>query len=129
MPRHFSIDLGPAGLVQEDPLTFDFRGTVDGEAWTEMFECLPRLPVGVLAELGGWTFPSSKAVEFVAGCLTQESEERFRALIFDKVRIVGDEDLAKVVQQVLVEYSGRPTVPSVVSPNGAATTGTISTDG
>lgn len=129
MPRHFSIDLGPTGLVQEDPLTFDFTGTIDGEQWTEIFECLPRLPVGTIAELGGWSFPASKGVEFVAGCLTQESEDRFRALIHDKVRIVNDFDLAKVVQQLLVEYSGRPTTPPVGSPNGAATIGTTSTGG
>lgn len=129
MPRHFSIDLGPSGLIQDDPLTFDFTGEVDGEAWVETFECLPKLPVGTIAELGGWSFPASKAVEFVAGCLTQESDDRFRALIHDKTRIVNDADLAKVVQQLLVEYSGRPTTPPVASPNGAATTGITSTGG
>lgn len=127
--RHFSIDLGPSGLIQDDPLTFDFTGSVNGEAWVETFECLPSLPVGALADLGGWEFPASKSVEFVAGCLTHESEERFRLLVLDKVKIVSANDLAEVCRRLLMAYSGRPQPPPVGSPNGAATTGTTSTGG
>lgn len=129
MPRHFSIDLGPSGQNLDDVLTFDLRGVVDGEEWTETFEALPAMPVGVLADLGGWTFPASKSVEFVAGLLTPESEERFRELVHDKKRIVRDVDLADLVRRLLVEYSGRPTMPPSGSSNGATTTGTTSTGG
>lgn len=128
-PRHFSIDLGPSGLIEDDPLTFDFKGVLNGEPWTEVFECLPKIPAGATAALGGWSFPVSLSVEFIAGCLTRESEDRFRALILDKERIVDGADLAQVVQNILMEYTGRPPKPPVVSPNGAATTGTTSTGG
>lgn len=127
--RHFKIDLGPSGLIQDDPISFSVTGSIDGEAWEQTFECLPALPVGTLAALGGWTFPASQGVEFVAGCLTQESEDRWRLLVRDKQRVVTDVDLANIVRNLLVQYTGRPQTPSTESPNGAATIGTTSTDG
>lgn len=128
-----AIDLTPPKRGFADAFPVILRGRTlpdeDGNSddWSETFTCLPEMPIGILADLGDWSFPPWRCVAYIRGLLIPGDEERFDQLIHDKTRVVTEANLAQIVARLLTEISGFPTDEPSVSPNGAGTIGTTST--
>ena len=118
--RHRSFH---AATSEHVPLSFDMGA--------ETFECVPKLPVGILADLTtGGTRGLPWILDFLRAVLaTTDDEERFEEMIRSKDVIVDGEMLSNVVDWLLEEYTGRPTTPPRNLRPGRSSTGKGSKSG
>lgn len=100
-------DFGSGTAAEEkEPIVFKLH--------EEEFTCIPALQGRVLMDLVTRS-QSEDAAEsigvintFFSHALTDESLERFNALLEDKERIVNMETLGEIISWLVEEYSGRP---------------------
>ena len=107
-------DFGTGSSSEEkEPIIFKLHG--------EEFTCVPALQGKVLMSLVSRS-QSEDPVEamgvidtFFSQALTDESLERFNALLEDKERVVVMETLGEIIAWLVEEYSGRPNQQPEVS--------------
>lgn len=113
-----------------EPLGFD----IDDEEFT----CVPKAPSGVFLDIAGKmdadgniTLGAAALVDFFHGVLLRtdavpsnngtppraSSYDRFNAFLHDQERIVDIEQLAQICQDLMEDYSGRPTSAPSPSPS------------
>jgi len=91
---------------QKEPVVF--------KLYDEEFTCIPALQGKVLMDLVSRSQSEDPAESigvintFFSHALTDESYERFDALLGDKERIVNMETLGEIIAWLVEEYSGRP---------------------
>lgn len=100
-------DFGSGSAVEEkEPIVFKLHD--------EEFTCIPALQGKVLMDLVSRSQSEDPAESigvinsFFSSALTDESLERFNALLEDKERIVNMETLGEIIAWLVEEYSGRP---------------------
>lgn len=99
-------DFGSGNAEEKPPLSFKLH--------EEDFHCVPQLQGKVLlnlvAKAGSGDASASADImnEFFSNALTDESFERFEALLKSKDRIVHVETLSEIVSWLIGEYSERP---------------------
>lgn len=126
----------PAHDPTAEPVTFEFMGHVANKEWRERFTLLDEPPAGVLDDLVRSmsidqrgrikTIAQASLVQFVRGCLVPEDEDRFDALVQDKVRVVTIEQLADLADWISELMFNRPTVRRAPSLPGSANGGATS---
>jgi hypothetical protein len=100
-------DFGSGGNTAEvEPIEFALHG--------ETFECIPEIQGSVLLSIVGSTADGAPAASaalitsFFGKVLTDESAERFDALINSKDRIVSIQTLGEITGWIIEEYTNRP---------------------
>lgn len=100
-------DFGSGTAVEErEPIVFKLH--------EEEFTCIPALQGKVLMNLVSRSQSEDTAESiavidtFFSHVLTDESLEKFNALLEDKERIVSMETLGEIIAWLVEEYSGRP---------------------
>ena len=99
-------DFGSGDSKQKEPLAFKLH--------EEEFTCLPQLQGKVLLDLiakSGSDDPAASSEimnKFFSNALTDESYERFEALLNSKDKIVHVDTLSEIVTWLIGEYGGRP---------------------
>lgn len=99
-------DFGSGSEAPKEKITFALHG--------EEFECVPQIQGRVILNLvsdGASGDPAASAriiSEFFGNVLTDESNERFEALLSDKYRVVSVETLSEIVSWLMEEYGDRP---------------------
>lgn len=99
-------DFGSEEPSKEEPPTFDLYG--------EHFECVPEVQGALMLRLVQDSQDPDPAVSasiilaFFDHVLTDESNERFKALINSKDKIVRIEKLGDITGWLMEEYSERP---------------------
>ena len=89
-----------------EPLSFQLNG--------ETFDCLPEIQGKVLLDLvkDSSSEDAAKSAEIITNffsfVLTNESEERFNAMLSSKDKIVSVETLAEITGWLVQEYTNRP---------------------
>jgi|GEM_PF-4573988 len=108
MARFKDFGSGSTSEARE-PITFDLHG--------ESFEAFPEIQGALLIELVKDSSSDDPAVtadiivRFFSQVLTDESYERFDALIKSKDKIVHVETLGEITGWLVEEYSNRPEEP------------------
>lgn len=91
-------------------------------------QCLPYPPADAWRDLHGDMWIQSKVVSFIEQCIaSDEDTEFYQSVISRKDRIVIVEFLSPVVNSLIMEYTGRPFDPSLLSSNGQQSTEPILT--
>lgn len=99
-------DFGSGGDVEKKPLSFKLHG--------EEFNCLPAVQGKLLLDLvkeSGADDPAKSAAiidKFFEQVLTDESYQRFDALLKHKEKIVSMDTLAEITGWLVEEYTDRP---------------------
>lgn len=96
------------------------------ETWSEDFDCVDELPVGVVGEVqntstgadGRTIFRAGPTTRFIRHAVVDDQKPRFDALVEDPDRLVRLELLVDVMAYLFEEYAGRPTGPASTSPGG-----------
>lgn len=90
------------------------KGMISFKLFDEEFFGVPALPGKILLDLVGRSGSDNAAdqasimTDFFASALSEESLERFNALIVDKERIVTTETLGEITGWLIEQYSSRP---------------------
>jgi hypothetical protein len=99
-------DFGAGSSLERSAIKFKLHG--------EEFECVSEIQGKVLLDMVSRSQSDDPVVaagvvtDFFNKVLTDESLERFDALIVDKERIVTMETLSDIVAWLIEEYTGRP---------------------
>ena len=100
-------DFGNVGIDEKlEPISFKLND--------EEFSCVKALPGKVLLEMVARSSSENPAdqanmvTEFFSHALTDESLERFNALIEDKERVVSAETLGEITGWLVEQYGERP---------------------
>ena len=106
-------DFGSGGDEEKKPLSF--------KLYNEDFNCIPAVQGKLLLDLvkdSGADDPAKSAAiidKFFSQVLTDESYERFDALLKHKEKIVSMDTLAEITGWLVEEYTDRPTEGPAVS--------------
>lgn len=101
--RHANFDVPEVDPNAEGP-TFTLAG--------ETFRCLPELPAGAFLGLPADSIVTySAAGRFIRACLAVADEERFDAVLANKARVVGLDQLHPIFQ-FLVSEAWEPDKPA-----------------
>lgn len=119
MVRH--KDFG-APANTDEPITFTLYG--------ETFKCVPSLQgrtlLQFISDSGDNESPDKGAnavLDFFNSALTKADRERFIELTSDDDTVVPLESLAEIMEWLVEQYSGRPTLPPSPSESGELITG------
>ena len=99
-------DFGSGSKSDKEPVSFKLHG--------EDFNCVAEIQGKVLLDMVSRSQSDDPVVaaavvtDFFDKVLTDESLERFNALVVDKERIVTMETLSEIVAWLIEEYTGRP---------------------
>lgn len=132
--REFAVETDPAALSKEFRVSGLVRGgRRDGQAWEEIFRCLPEPPgeaewliMSVATPLAGGIGVKAQAIlRFIQAVLEPDDEDRWQALLADKRRIVPSKTLGDIAGYLIEEYGALPTPRSSGSaPGGPPLSGT-----
>jgi len=129
MGHLFSLKAGDGTSASGDTFEIIFD-TPDGEQ-SEVFTLLETPPaIAYKTFIGMFQYGAevtsmalSSAIDLIFIMLEPESEQRFRALIADKKRIIGAHVLIDCASKILAKLGGRPFPPSAGSPASASSNG------
>jgi hypothetical protein len=105
MTRFKDFGSGNTGEAKE-PLSF--------QIYDQTFNCIPEVQGKLMLDLSGDLASEDPGAtarlidKFFGQILTDESWERFSALLTDKTKIVSVETITEVISWLIEEYTGRP---------------------
>lgn len=99
-----------------------------------VYTAAPAMPAGLLRKFTQAAKESEEVqldrfMEILDAVMLPESAERFAARMNDPADPITIDDLRNVLEWLMEEYTGRPTVPPSTSASPQSESGTTSTDG